>query len=820
MESLPWSEGSPPGTVGEASSPRQSRLAQWRANKTMTPGTAELTKQPGDKIPRVTKMAPLGRAIATALDNSLRDNIEMKTRSVTYNPEQVSHGGDKLDFELKHDMKLRRHEKELSILQRKQEDELTAFKAKQQTDLLNYRRALAEMKAQISHEVLQDSSELEITNAESCEGTMHTLQIKSYRELERRKPTVPHYAANIIHRNQSIENLKSKKKSQAALLYWRRAQFYLVVFGFIVNAAQNEIAWKMNLQGDERPICLERNLLYPVRETKNCPFSPGDTMPKVFPITKGKVPVNLLRGLNSLVTILVLLSIERFYVNLVRMEKDHHPEVTASLNLRNSPFFGKFCVEIGLCILHVPAFIEEIVGGETPVWLVILTISPVTRMYTVIVFLYYNSRLPAPSGIFIGKLCNLDFDFPACFRIICSRYPFTLVIFVCLTITFIGAYALMVSDNWYCGWKPVEYCHDARETKMTNVPYFTYDDAIWLSYQTFVSVGFGEIKAKSICGRIICVLVGLSGRIILATITASISKMTSLVELHGRVHSFICKSTQSNHKEEAAAIVIQSTWSYYRSFKNAFDWQNGGNFEMKVAFRSSHEPFERRLALFDAVRKFRSSRGLAVRFRLDLSGHIYKLDLCRKSNLVMEEIMHSFDRMSKLVKKIGVKRSTKVLRGGAFVRSLFGPPWLQKLGKDAKKLEKSISRVCSKITFARAKLDYAIIRTQKKNGFARNSIADVSIAKMYSKKWKAFVKSPRSRRKESFDHDQDECVQGGAHIFGPRDQEHSNCYNCQQSGWRGEFDDGLDWCIKCHCCQSCCEMLSSSIFMNKSIAEY
>ena len=106
MDNLPRREGSPPRTVGEASSPRLSRLAQWRANKATTPEAAKLIKQSSAKTSTVTKMAPLGRAIATAIDNSLQDNIAMKTISTKFNPEQVSRGGDNLDFELKHDKKV------------------------------------------------------------------------------------------------------------------------------------------------------------------------------------------------------------------------------------------------------------------------------------------------------------------------------------------------------------------------------------------------------------------------------------------------------------------------------------------------------------------------------------------------------------------------------------------------------------------------------------------------------------------------------------------------------------------------------------------
>jgi hypothetical protein len=624
----------------------------------------------------------------------------------------------------------------------------------------------------------------------------------------------------IVVERDKKKTFDGKTSYWATLLYWRKVQLLLIVVGYALGMFANEFAWDRNKTVESRTICSTKTVW--VSRLEECPFEDDVVVGKAFPVTNQRNTINLLRAMNTLLSIMLVVSVRKFYWTLIGLEKLRWPKCTFYLTIGNSPWRYDCWIESAICILHCPPFIEEIAGTKSPFWMVGLTLSQCFRLYSVVAVIYYMSRLHKEEGQQISHMCNIKFTTKKALKIMYNWNPLVASFGLYLMVLAAGGFMLMVADNWYCAWKPGDYCHRKYEYRVQKEPFLSFSESVWICWLTFFGVGYGRSVPHSSYAKLVCVYVALMGKILVASITANILGATRLLELHERVHNFVTKWDKDAVRNSKAAKVIQRSWRYRQSLDAAFNWQpakftkkssSGKKKEVtKLKYRSSHLPFILRMQLFDAIREWRQSRQACGRQRMDTSDTNYQLDLTRRSVFVLENFSKTFGKIVKTAEELGYEASAQILKGGVMVHSTHGPEWLKELAASMKSLEKKTSRVTSAVALAKAKVEYSTTRGQRQrlaNAMARHSSTPPWWRRVTSG---LFGEGGRNVSTVSPYHDlvanvysDDECVQGGKHEFALRPNLHANCLNCgHEDGHRGEFDDGKDWCVKCQCCRNCC----------------
>uniref|UniRef100_A0A183BHZ0 CaMBD domain-containing protein n=1 Tax=Globodera pallida TaxID=36090 RepID=A0A183BHZ0_GLOPA len=100
-------------------------------------------------------------------------------------------------------------------------------------------------------------------------------------------------------------------------------------------------------------------------------------------------------------------------------------------------------------------------------------------------------------------------------------------------------------------------------------PFILYTNALWFIAITFNGNGYGDIVPKSLAGRLIAILVGISGAVISSILIAVISRKILLSQGQKNVNNFMNDSRLTLAHKHAAARVLQKTWHIYRCLRSS-----------------------------------------------------------------------------------------------------------------------------------------------------------------------------------------------------------------------------------------------------------
>ncbi|XP_035279366.1 intermediate conductance calcium-activated potassium channel protein 4 isoform X1 [Anguilla anguilla] len=175
----------------------------------------------------------------------------------------------------------------------------------------------------------------------------------------------------------------------------------------------------------------------------------------------------------------------------------------------------------------------------------------------------------------IGSLNNINFTFRFVLKVLMNKYPGrTLLVFIVF---------LWVSASWL-----LTLCE--RQIRAETGDMLT---ALWLIAITFLTVGYGDVSPKTLCGKMVCLFTGVMGVACTAMLVAVVAKWLALNKGEKHVHYFMMDIQISKRLRHAAANVLRECWLMHRV-------------NCRKQNRGEHRQQQR--SLLEAIRKFRHLR--------------------------------------------------------------------------------------------------------------------------------------------------------------------------------------------------------------------
>jgi hypothetical protein len=140
---------------------------------------------------------------------------------------------------------------------------------------------------------------------------------------------------------------------------------------------------------------------------------------------------------------------------------------------------------------------------------------------------------------------RFDLSIPFAIRHIINTTPVNLVLFI------LGMFLTTLSYSaWVC------------EREIWNVPSTlsipqSYFANLYIVASTITTIGYGDITARTVCGRSIFIIVGVMGQLVVALASTSLMFWVPLAPWELNMNAFLDNSAQRDHKYGLAAVVIQ-----------------------------------------------------------------------------------------------------------------------------------------------------------------------------------------------------------------------------------------------------------------------
>jgi hypothetical protein len=95
---------------------------------------------------------------------------------------------------------------------------------------------------------------------------------------------------------------------------------------------------------------------------------------------------------------------------------------------------------------------------------------------------------------------------------------------------------------------------------------------LWVTLITMATVGYGDMVARTICGRAVSIVAAMTGVSLIAVVTASIYSVLTLLPYESRMVEFLGSAGARNDLVDCAATVIARAW---RAYKHRAHWYRG-----------------------------------------------------------------------------------------------------------------------------------------------------------------------------------------------------------------------------------------------------
>lgn len=241
----------------------------------------------------------------------------------------------------------------------------------------------------------------------------------------------------------------------------------------------------------------------------------------------------------------------------------------SSYTLWNSTHRARMCIEIALHSIHPIIWLNE--TGPSQVFFRVLQMAIFVRLYFAInlVFLLseaYQSRREilaknvelqgTGSGITLGLTLKIFyFTWPATFT----------AILMLGTLTVLG-FVMFLAE---------------RNSQPQNNKFGSLTNSYWFAFQTFTTVGYGDIVPVSPFGRFVAVLIGSSGILITTVLSGVIINLVAASREQRFIQDYLDKAHAGAALRNSAASAIQAA---YRFFK-----VHGGDAVMPGVKRKGHK---------------------------------------------------------------------------------------------------------------------------------------------------------------------------------------------------------------------------------------
>lgn len=180
----------------------------------------------------------------------------------------------------------------------------------------------------------------------------------------------------------------------------------------------------------------------------------------------------------------------------------------------------------------------------------ILALPMFLRLFLVCRFIMLHSKLyEDASSQSLGALNRIHFNFRFIFKSLMTMYP-DYVLTIIMIVSFVIA-------SWVL--RLCEMSDTADESVHANLL-----NTMWLVAITFLSVGYGDIKPSTYCGRGIAVITGMMGAGCTALVVAVLARKLELSRSEKYVHDFVLDVNLDKRLKNEAANVMKSGWFIYK----------------------------------------------------------------------------------------------------------------------------------------------------------------------------------------------------------------------------------------------------------------
>ncbi|XP_060708476.1 small conductance calcium-activated potassium channel protein 3-like isoform X1 [Hemiscyllium ocellatum] len=172
------------------------------------------------------------------------------------------------------------------------------------------------------------------------------------------------------------------------------------------------------------------------------------------------------------------------------------------------------------------------------------------RVYLVQRVLFLHSSVLEPSYQTIGSLSKINLKFHFVLKVLMNNCPSKILL-------------LFVLFGW-CGasWA-VTLCERHSQNNSTN----NIITSMWLIPITFLTIGYGDMVPVTVCGKVICLITGVTGVSCTALFIAVIARKLEFDKDEKHVHHFMLDIQLTKEVQKIAADLIGVSWLLYKRRK-------------------------------------------------------------------------------------------------------------------------------------------------------------------------------------------------------------------------------------------------------------
>ncbi|XP_041032710.1 intermediate conductance calcium-activated potassium channel protein 4-like [Carcharodon carcharias] len=208
-------------------------------------------------------------------------------------------------------------------------------------------------------------------------------------------------------------------------------------------------------------------------------------------------------------------------------------------------------LELLLCAIH--PFPLILCMQPTDTWLrnvlIVLSLLMFLRAYLIQRVTFMYSNVLNPSYQTIGSLSKVNLKFHFVLKILMNQCPGKILLLFAVLIWVMGSWMLSL-------------CERQINNSTSNIL-----TSMWLIPITFLTIGYGDMVPVTICGKLICLITGVTGVSCTALVIAVIVKKLELSKDEKHVYNFMQDIQLVKEVQKVAADLIGVAWLLYKHRK-------------------------------------------------------------------------------------------------------------------------------------------------------------------------------------------------------------------------------------------------------------
>eukprot|EP00002_Diphylleia_rotans_P018466 TRINITY_DN3576_c0_g1_i5.p1 TRINITY_DN3576_c0_g1~~TRINITY_DN3576_c0_g1_i5.p1 ORF type:complete len:473 (+),score=55.91 TRINITY_DN3576_c0_g1_i5:69-1487(+) len=182
-------------------------------------------------------------------------------------------------------------------------------------------------------------------------------------------------------------------------------------------------------------------------------------------------------------------------------------------------------------------------GQVTYPWDSILGIAMISRVYLIYRMVKYLIGYHLKKAELIGKFNSVNITSSFAIKSVLHNKPFLILVTSLLINVFAFGYA-------------VRLC----ERNVEDSPHEDYAETVWFMFVTIATIGYGDITAKTYCGRTVVIIGSVWGVVTTALLIGIVDQALKLSYSQMRVVNLLASDKWRSELRESAATVVQRIW--------------------------------------------------------------------------------------------------------------------------------------------------------------------------------------------------------------------------------------------------------------------